>query len=45
MPLSAPGTLSHAEYTEVLSYILMQGGHVTPATPFVESQLSSITLK
>jgi mono/diheme cytochrome c family protein len=45
MPLSAPGSLTHQQYIEVLSYILVQGNQVSGSTTFNESQLSSITLK
>jgi mono/diheme cytochrome c family protein len=45
MPLSAPGSLTHQQYIEVLSYILVQGNQVSGSTAFNESQLSSITLK
>jgi mono/diheme cytochrome c family protein len=45
MPLTAPGSLSHDQYLNVLSYILVQGNQVNGSTPFVESQLSSIVVK
>jgi mono/diheme cytochrome c family protein len=45
MPLTAPGSLSHDQYLNVLSYILVQGNQVAGSTPFVEGQLSSINLK
>jgi alcohol dehydrogenase (cytochrome c) len=45
MPLSAPGSLTHQQYIEVLSNILVQGNQVSGSTTFNESQLSSITLK
>jgi mono/diheme cytochrome c family protein len=45
MPLSAPGSLTHQQYIEVLSYILVQGNQVSGSATFNESQLSSITLK
>jgi cytochrome c oxidase subunit 2 len=45
MPLSAPGSLSHEQYIDALSYILVQDGQVSPSSAFNESQLSGITLK
>jgi cytochrome c oxidase subunit 2 len=45
MPLSAPGSLSHEQYIDVLSYILVQDKQVSPSSAFDESQLGSITLK
>lgn len=45
MPLSAPGSLTHPQYVDVLSYILVQDKQVTLATAFSESQLGAITLK
>ena len=45
MPLSAPGSLSEADYTEVLAYILIQNNYVSDSTTFNRSQLSSITWK
>lgn len=45
MPLSAPGSLSHQQYIDVLAYILLQGNQVSPSTTFNEAQLGSIQLK
>ncbi len=46
MPFNAPGTLSHADYLNVLAYLLVQNQDVTAGTAFVnESQLGSIALK
>jgi mono/diheme cytochrome c family protein len=45
MPLTAPGTLSHDQYLNVLGYILVQGNQVAGSTTFNESQLSTINLK
>ena len=45
MPLNAPGSLTHQQYTDLLAYILMQGNRVSPSTPFSESTLSSIPIK
>jgi mono/diheme cytochrome c family protein len=45
MPMNAPGSLSHQDYLNVLSYLLMQNNAVSPADAFSESQLSSIVLK
>jgi cytochrome c len=45
MPMSAPGTLSHQEYLQLLAYILSGNKLVAPNTLFSESQLISITLK
>jgi cytochrome c oxidase subunit 2 len=45
MPLSAPGSLTHQQYIEVLSYILIKGSQVSPSSAFNEGQLGNITLK
>ena len=45
MPLSAPGSLTHDQYLDVLSYILVQDNQVSPSTSFNENQLGGITLK
>ena len=45
MPLTAPGSLSHTDNLNVLSYQLIQENEVSPSTVFNESQLSSIILK
>jgi len=45
MPLSAPGSLTHEQYLDVLSYILVQGNQVSGSSAFNESQLNSVTLK
>lgn len=45
MPLNAPGSLSHEQYIDVLSYILVQNNLVSPSAAFNESQLGQITLK
>jgi mono/diheme cytochrome c family protein len=45
MPLAAPGSLTKQQYIELLAYILVQGNQISGSTTFIESQLSSITLK
>ena len=45
MPFSAPGSLTHEQYLDVLAYILVQGNQVNGSTAFNESQLNSVTLK
>ncbi len=45
MPLSAPGSLTHQQYIDLLCYILVQDQQVSPSTMFVERQLGTITLK
>ncbi len=45
MPLSAPGSLTHQQYIDLLCYILVQDAQVSLSTMFVESQLGNITLK
>ena len=44
MPLTAPGTLTHQQYVDLLAYILLQGNHVSSSTSFEESQLSNISI-
>ena len=45
MPLTSPGSLSHADAVNVLCYLLVQDNQVTPSAIFDESQLSGISLK
>jgi mono/diheme cytochrome c family protein len=45
MPKTAPGSLSHQQYLNVLCNILVQGNQVTGSNAFNENQLGSITLK
>ena len=44
MPLTAPGSLTSQQYTELLAYILLQGNIVSPSTVFDRSKLSSISI-
>jgi len=45
MPQDKPGTLSQAEYYQVLSYILLQNNWVTGQSIFNANNLSQILLK
>ncbi len=46
MPFNAPGSLTHAEYLQVLSYLLVQNQDVTVTALFInEGQLGGMTLK
>lgn len=45
MPYNAPGSLSHQEYLDVLSYLLVQNNYVSADTTFDESQLINLSLK
>jgi mono/diheme cytochrome c family protein len=45
MPKNAPGSLSHQDYLNILSYLLIQNNTISSGTAFVESQLGSIALK
>ena len=45
MPANNPGSLSHQDYLDVVSYLLTQDSDVSAGTAFDESQLGSITLK
>jgi cytochrome c len=45
MPLSAPGSLPHEQYVDVLCFILVQDNQISPANVFNESQLNNMTLK
>jgi polar amino acid transport system substrate-binding protein len=45
MPANAPGSLSHQDYLDVVSYLLVQNNDVSADTTFDESQLSNIALK
>jgi hypothetical protein len=42
MPLTAPGSLTSQQYTDLLAYILLQDNKVTPTTVFDQSALSGI---
>jgi mono/diheme cytochrome c family protein len=45
MPLNAPGSLSHQDYLNVLSYLLVQDNFVGSSTAFNESGLAQMQLK
>lgn len=45
MPASAPGTLSHEQYLQVLGFLLVQNQEVNSGDLFTEGGLNSITLK
>ena len=45
MPLDAPGSLTHQQYLELLSFILVQDGYMQSANTFDESKLASVALK
>jgi mono/diheme cytochrome c family protein len=45
MPLDAPGTLTHEQYLELLSYILVNNGVMQSGDMFMEGDLASVTLK
>jgi mono/diheme cytochrome c family protein len=45
MPAKAPGSISHQDYLNVLSYLLVQNNAVDPAAAFNESGLASVQLK
>jgi cytochrome c len=45
MPAKAPGSLSHQDYLNVLSYLLVQNNAADPAAAFNESGLASVQLK
>ena len=45
MPLDAPGSLSHQEYLQLLSFLLIQNNDVTGSTVLNESALASVQLK
>jgi polar amino acid transport system substrate-binding protein len=45
MPASNPGSLSHQDYLDVVSYLLVQNNEVSADTTFNESQLGNIALK
>ncbi len=45
MPLDAPGTLSHQEYLQVLSFLLVQNNDAPGSNTFSESALASVQLK
>jgi mono/diheme cytochrome c family protein len=45
MPLDAPGSLSHQEYLQLLSFLLVQNNDVTGSTTFNESALGTVQLK
>jgi mono/diheme cytochrome c family protein len=45
MPANSPGSLSHQDYLDVVSYLLVQNNEVSADTAFNESQLGNIALK
>lgn len=45
MPATNPGSLSHQEYLDVESYLLVQNNYISAAAIFDESQLNNLTLK
>ena len=45
MPFDAPGSLTHQQYLELLSYLLVQNSYVQSASIFDENQLGSVALK
>jgi S-disulfanyl-L-cysteine oxidoreductase SoxD len=45
MPATAPGSLSHQEYLDVLCFILVQNNAVSGNTAFDETTLGSLILK
>ncbi len=45
MPLDAPGSLTHLEYLQLLSFLLIQNNYATGTTAFSESSLGNIQLK
>jgi cytochrome c oxidase subunit 2 len=45
MPFSNPGSLTHEQYLDVLSFLLVQNKEVSDNATFNESQLGGITLK
>jgi cytochrome c len=44
MPFSAPGSLSHQDYLNVLCYLLVQDNYASSGTTFSESSLAAIRL-
>ena len=45
MPLNAPGSLSHQDYLNVLSYLLVQNKYATATAAFDENALGNLQLK
>ena len=45
MPLSNPGSLSPQQYSDVLTYLLVQNQFVNSTAPFDANQIASIPLK
>jgi mono/diheme cytochrome c family protein len=45
MPANAPGSLSHQDYLNVLSHLLVKNNKVSSDTTFNESDLGNISLK
>ncbi len=45
MPFTAPGSLTHQQYVDVMAYILIKANIVQPSTIFNESHLSTIKIK
>ncbi|MFC2041941.1 c-type cytochrome [Chloroflexota bacterium] len=45
MPKSNPGSLSHQDYLNVVSFLLVQNNYLQKDATFLESQLINITLK
>lgn len=45
MPLDAPGSLTHQEYLQLLSLVLVWNNYAAGSTVFTESALASVQLK
>jgi mono/diheme cytochrome c family protein len=45
MPLSAPGSLTHQQYLEILSFLMVQNNFVSASNTFNESALAILILK
>ncbi len=45
MPLDAPGSLSHQEYLQLLSFLLTQNDDVSAGETFNEQGLAGVQLK
>ena len=45
MPKSNPGSLSHQDYLNLVSFLLVQNDYLPKDSAFLESQLSNVSLK
>ena len=45
MPAGAPGSLTSAQYTSIMAYVLKKNGHPAGKTPLTSASVKKITAK